>query len=161
MKRIDPQMMTGAQKTAILMLALGEEQCAQIFTMLHEEEIKDISFAMSQLGNVDAELVEHLCAEFVHMMGQSNAIVGTLDSTERLLQKTLSRDRAVQIMEEIRGPAGRTMWDKLGNVNESLLANYLKNEYPQTVAVILSRIKPDQTARVLALLPHTLAVDVV
>ena len=40
-------------------------------------------------------------------------------------------------MEEIRGPAGRTMWDKLGNVNEAVLANYLKNEYPQTVAVVL------------------------
>ncbi len=46
-------------------------------------------------------------------------------------------------MEDIRGPAGRTMWDKLGNVNEAVLANYLKNEYPQTVAVVLAKIKPD------------------
>ncbi len=53
-------------------------------------------------------------------------------------------------MEEIRGPAGRTMWDKLGNVNEAVLANYLKNEYPQTVAVVLSKIKPTHAARVLA-----------
>ena len=44
-------------------------------------------------------------------------------------------------MEEIRGPAGRTIWDKLGNVNEAVLANYLKNEYPQTVAVVLSKIE--------------------
>ena len=53
-------------------------------------------------------------------------------------------------MEEIRGPAGRTMWDKLGNVNEAVLANYLKNEYPQTVAVVLSKIKSDHAGRVLA-----------
>ena len=46
-------------------------------------------------------------------------------------------------MEEIRGPAGRTMWDKLGNVHEAVLANFLKNEYPQTVAVVLSKVKPD------------------
>jgi flagellar motor switch protein FliG len=64
-------------------------------------------------------------------------------------------------MEEIRGPAGRTMWDKLGNVNESVLANYLKNEYPQTVAVVLSRIKPDHAGRVLTQLPEAFATEVV
>ena len=53
-------------------------------------------------------------------------------------------------MEEIRGPAGRTMWDKLANVQEEVLANYLKNEYPQTVAVVLSKIKAEHAARVLA-----------
>ena len=47
-------------------------------------------------------------------------------------------------MEEIRGPAGRTMWDKLGNVNEVVLANYLKNEYPQTVAVVYHCLKRDE-----------------
>jgi flagellar motor switch protein FliG len=64
-------------------------------------------------------------------------------------------------MEEIRGPAGRTMWDKLGNVNETVLANYLKNEYPQTVAVVLSKIKPDHAARVLGQLPEAFAMEVV
>ena len=64
-------------------------------------------------------------------------------------------------MEELRGPAGRTMWDKLANVNEVVLANYLKNEYPQTVAVVLSKVKPDHAARVLAALPEDFALEVV
>jgi flagellar motor switch protein FliG len=64
-------------------------------------------------------------------------------------------------MEEIRGPAGRTMWDKLGNVNEVVLANYLKNEYPQTVAVVLSKIKSEHAARVLSQLPESFAMEVV
>ena len=64
-------------------------------------------------------------------------------------------------MEEIRGPAGRTMWDKLGNVNEAVLANYLKNEYPQTVAVVLSKMRADHAARVLTLLPDPFAMEVV
>jgi flagellar motor switch protein FliG len=64
-------------------------------------------------------------------------------------------------MEEIRGPAGRTMWDKLGNVNEAVLANYLKNEYPQTVAVVLTKVKSDHAARVLSLLPESFAMEVV
>ena len=63
-------------------------------------------------------------------MGAAGHLVGSYESTERLLRRSLPRDRATQIMEEIRGPAGRTMWDKLGNVNEAVLANYLKNEYP-------------------------------
>jgi len=70
-------------------------------------------------------------------------------------------DRVDALMEEIRGPAGRTMWDKLGNVNEAVLANYLKNEYPQTVAVVLSKIKPDHASRVLTALPEDFALECV
>ena len=94
-------------------------------------------------------------------LGTSGSVVGNFETTERLLQQTMSRERAGQIMEEIRGPAGRTMWDKLGNVHESVLANYLKNEYPQTVAVVLSKLKPDHAARVLSLLPESFAMEVV
>jgi flagellar motor switch protein FliG len=65
------------------------------------------------------------------------------------------------LMEEIRGPAGRNMWEKLSNVQEQVLANYLKNEYPQTVAVVLSKIKPEHAGRVLAILPEEFALDVV
>ncbi len=64
-------------------------------------------------------------------------------------------------MEEIRGPSGRTMWDKLGNVNEAVLANYLKNEYPQTVAVVLTKIRANHAARVLSLFPESFAMEVV
>jgi flagellar motor switch protein FliG len=64
-------------------------------------------------------------------------------------------------MEEIRGPAGRNMWEKLSNVQEQVLANYLKNEYPQTVAVVLSKIRAEHAARVLGILPEEFAFDVV
>ena len=153
--------LTGAQKSAVLMLALGEGQSSRLFGMLHEDEIKEISAAMSQLGSVKAELVEALCVEFADSMGGMSSLVGSYESTERLLQKALPRDRAAQIMEEIRGPAGRTMWDKLGNVHEAVLANYLKNEYPQTVAVVLSKIRPEHAARVLTLLPDSFSIEVV
>src|SRR4051794_26107549 len=143
------------------MLALGEEQCTRLFSMMHEDEIKDISAAMSQLGAVRSEVIERLCIDFVDHMGAAGNLIGSYESTERLLQKSLPRDRVSQIMEEIRGPAGRTMWDKLGNVNEAVLANYLKNEYPQTVAVVLTKVRPDHAARVLSLLPEGFAMEVV
>jgi flagellar motor switch protein FliG len=152
---------SGTQKAAILMMALGEEHCARLFGLMHEDEIKEIVTAMAQLGAVRSDVVESLCTDFTDRMGQAGNLVGSFESTERLLQKTLPRERAMQIMEEIRGPAGRTMWDKLGNVSEAVLANYLKNEYPQTVAVVLSKVKPDHAARVLSLLPENFALEVI
>ncbi|SFK24680.1 flagellar motor switch protein FliG [Falsiroseomonas stagni] len=153
--------LTGPQKAATLMLALGEDQAAKIFGRLHEDEIRDLSLAMAALGNVDAEVVEEVVRQFRTQLGQAGHLVGSYESTERLLLKTLPKERVMQIMEEIRGPAGRTMWDKLGNVNEAVLANYLKNEYPQTVSVVLSKVRPDHAARVLALLPEGFAMEVV
>jgi flagellar motor switch protein FliG len=153
--------LTGPQKAAAVMLALGEEHAAALFARMHEDEIRDLSAAMAQLGTVPAAVVEGLCREFAEQLGQAGHLVGTYESTERLLMKTLPRERVAQIMEEIRGPAGRTMWDKLGNVNESVLANYLKNEYPQTVAVVLTKVRPEHAARVLSLLPESFAMEVV
>lgn len=153
--------LTGPQKAAALMLALGEEQAAPLLSRMHEDEIRDLSVAMSTLGTLPASEVEALLEEFSRALGQTGNLIGSFESTERMLLKTLPRDRVQQIMEEIRGPAGRTMWDKLGNVNEAVLANYLKNEYPQTVAVVLSKVRPEHAARVLSLLPEGFAMEVV
>jgi len=157
----DYRSLTGPQKAAILMLSLGEEQSSKLFAMMDDEEIKEISQTMASLGTVNSAVVERLFVEFADQISTTGSLVGSLESTERLLLKTLNKDRVEMIMEEIRGPAGRTMWDKLGNVNETVLANYLKNEYPQTVAVVLGKIKPDHAARVLSLLPENFAMEVI
>ncbi|MEL3888681.1 flagellar motor switch protein FliG [Ferrovibrio sp. MS7] len=157
----DYRQLKGPDKAAILMLALGEEHSAKIWPLLDDEEIKEISQNMANLGSVNSETVEKLFLEFVNNFSSTGSLSGTFDSTERLLMKALPADRVTQIMEEIRGPAGRTMWDKLANVNESVLANYLKNEYPQTVAVVLSKIRPEHAARVLAALPEEFSMEVV
>ncbi|MCA3376478.1 MAG: flagellar motor switch protein FliG [Roseomonas sp.] len=153
--------MSGPQKAATFMLAVGEEHASKLFAMMHEDEIRDISQAMASLGTVSAAAVEDLAREFAETIGQTGNLVGTWETTERMLLRTLPRERVSQIMEEIRGPAGRTMWDKLGNVNEAVLANYLKNEYPQTVAVVLTKVKSEHAARVLSMLPESFAMEVV
>jgi flagellar motor switch protein FliG len=157
----DFRSVSGSQKAAMLMLSLAEEHAMRIFQLLDEDEIKELSQAMANLGSVDSEMVERLFVEFTERMSATGSLHGTLESTERLLAKALPRDQVDNILEEIRGPAGRTMWDKLGNVNEEVLANYLKNEYPQTVALVLSKVKPEHAARVLELLPEDFAVEVV
>jgi len=159
--REDYRSLTGPEKAAIFLLAIGEEHAGKLFSLMEDEEIKEISQTMANLGTVSANIIERLFVEFADMLSSTGSLMGTMDSTERLLSKILGKDRVDAIMEEIRGPAGRTMWEKLGNVNEQVLANYLKNEYPQTVAVVLSKIRPDHTARVLSLLPENFAMEVI
>jgi flagellar motor switch protein FliG len=151
----------GRERAAVLMLALGESYGAKIWSMLDDDELRDLSLVMSNIGTIEAEVVENLLLEFVGRMSASGALMGTYEATERLLQQYLPPERVSIIMEEIRGPAGRNMWEKLSNVQEEVLANYLKNEYPQTIAVVLSKIGPEHSARVLAILPEELALDVV
>ncbi|MFN8829339.1 MAG: flagellar motor switch protein FliG [Labrys sp. (in: a-proteobacteria)] len=155
------RVLRGAERAAALMMLLGERYGAPIWKGLDDDEIRQISVAMSHLGAMEAETVEMFMLEFVGQMSASGAIMGNFDNTERLLQSYLPPERVNQIMEEIRGPAGRNMWEKLSNVQDNVLANYLKNEYPQTVAVVLSKIRQEQAARVLAILPEEFALDVI
>ena len=156
----DPGRLTGPEKAAVVLLSLGEEH-AQVWQALDEEEIKEISQAMASLGTVASSVVEELLVEFVAGMTGAGAIMGSFEQTQKLLSAIMPPEKVDQLMEEIRGPAGRTMWDKLGNVNEAVLANYLKNEYPQTVAVVLSKIRSEHAARVLAALPEDFALECV
>lgn len=159
--REDYRTLNGTEKASIFLLALGEDHTAAVFKHMDDEEIMELSQTMSSLGKVNSAVVERLFVDFAEQMSSTNALIGTMDSTERLLNKVLGKDKVDNIMEEIRGPAGRTMWEKLGNVNEEILANFLQKEYPQTVAVVLSKIQTDHAASVLALLPESFAVEVI
>ena len=152
---------TGLQRSAALMLALGPEHGAPIWDQLTTDEIKELSQAIAQLGRVPANVIEHLLVQFSGEVASMANFHGSFESAERLLESVLPADRVREIMEDIRGPSGRTMWDKLSNVSETVLASYLKNEYPQTVAVILHKLRSDHAARVLSELPEELSTDVV
>src|SRR5216684_2377469 len=130
--REDIRSLTGPEKAAILVLSLGEDHTAKIFSMMDDEEIKEISQTMANLGTINSSIVERLFVDFADTISATGSLVGTYESTERLLAKVLGKDRVNNIMEEIRGPAGRTMWDKLGNVNEEVLDDVertLRNEF--------------------------------
>ncbi len=156
----DARRLTGPEKAAVILLALGEDH-TRLWEGLDEDEIKEISQAMASLGTVQANVVEDLMIEFVSGVGGAGSIMGSFEQTQRLLASFMPAEKVEGLMEEIRGPAGRTMWDKLGNVNEVVLANYLKNEYPQTVAVVLSKIKAEHASRVLTALPEDFALECV
>ena len=153
--------LNGPQKAAALMLALGEENGKEIWTRLGDDEIRIISSAMSQLGGIPPSSFENVLIDFVSRMASDGAVAGTISSTEQLLKSFLPEDRVAHIMEEIKGPAGHNMWEKLSNVQANVLASYLKNEYPQTVAVVLSHIATEHAAEVLSVLPEEFALEVV
>ena len=156
--------LTGPEKAAIFMLAVGNQHSAPLFEKMDDEEIRNLSQAMSSLGTVSAGIIERLFVEFADQLSSAGGLVGlvgSVGSTERLLMSALPEDRLAQIMEEISGPAGRTMWDKLNNVNEVVLANYLKNEYPQTVAVVMTKLRSDHASRVLSVLPENFSMEVI
>ncbi len=151
----------GAERAAVLLLALGGDGGKNIFSQLEESEIRDISSAMSRLGTVSPAMMEDLIVDFVTKISAKGSLSGNAESTERLLGAFLPGERVNAIMEEIRGPAGRNMWEKLSNVPENILANYLKNEYPQTVAVVLSKIRSDHASRVLNQFAEDFALEVI
>lgn len=156
----DPSSLAGPEKAAVLLLALGDEQ-RRLWEMMDDEEIRVVSQAIVGLGNVTASAVEKLIMDFVGSMSSTGSITGSVAQAHRVLSAFLPSEKVDSIMEELRGPAGRTMWDKLANVNEVVLANYFKNEYPQTVAVVLSKIRPEHASRVLGALPEDFALEVV
>ncbi len=157
----EAEKLSGADRAAAFLLSVGTEHASKLFARMDDEEIKEISHRMSSLGTITSATVDRLFVDFAEQLTSVGTLVGSYDTVERLLANALGGERVENIMEEIRGPAGRTMWDKLGNVNEGVLAAYLKNEYPQTVAVVISKIKPDHAARVLAELPEDFAMEVV
>ena len=153
--------LAGDEKAAVLLLALGPDFGRPILEELDDMEIRQLSRAMVRLGPITQDMLDNLLVEFVTTISANGTMSGNSETTQRLLLSFLPQDRVDAIMEEIRGPAGRNMWEKLSNVQEDVLANYLKNEYPQTIAVVLSKVATDHASKVLAFLPESLAMEVV
>lgn len=159
--RTDHKTLNGLEKAAVILLSLGEERGARLMERLEDDEIREVSYAMAGLGTVSGKVVERLIRDFTERFAGTGELAGTFDTTERFLSKFLTGDRVQEIMADVRGPAGRTMWEKMSNVNEQVLATYLRNEHPQTIAVVLTKIRPEHAAKVLGLLPSNLVQMIV
>jgi flagellar motor switch protein FliG len=153
--------MTGPQRAAVILLALGVDYGKPIWAALDEDEIRAVTHAMVQLGALEADTVEALIVSFLGNLTAAGVVSGTFDRTAKLLSQLLPTSQVEVLMEEIKYSASRGMWQRLSHIDPEVLANYLRNEYPQTVAVILSRVRPSHAARVLTILPDDFAVDVV
>ncbi len=144
---------TGLEKAAMLMLIAGEDHAKILIDKLDLDEIKTLTHKMSSLGRITSIEIEQILRDFMKAMGAGAGVVGSYNTTKQFLQKVLDEDHANLVIKDIGGPPGRDIWMKLGNIDEAILAGYLKSEYPQTIAVILSKLKTDKAARVMTQLP--------
>ena len=157
----DYQTLTGYEKAAVLLLSVGDAYSAKLFASLEEDEIRMISQSMSELGAVSSVIVEQLFVEFTEQVATTGDLVNTPEITERILRKVREENPSDETMEQIASYEGHSMWEKLSNVSEQQLANYLKNEYPQTIAVVMAKLKPQHAAKVMEFLPETLSMEVI
>lgn len=151
--------MTGIRKAALLTLIIGDESARTLFEQLELDEIKLVTVEMTRLGRIKGVDVELLLRDFNTAMGAGVGVVGTLDTARQLLNRIMDEDKVALILKDIGRPPGANFWDKLSKVDETMLANFLKNEYPQTIALVLTKIRTEHAARVLSKLPQDIAIE--
>lgn len=152
---------SGQEKAAALVLVLGVDFKTKLFAKLKENEIQQLSKTMAELGTITANIIEELFQEFSEKILTAKDLIGNPENTERLLRNVIGGDRGDKIINGLRGSDNATMWEELDGMNEQHLANYLKNEYPQTIAVVLAKLKPSHAGKVMANLPDSLSMEVI
>ena len=152
----------GVEKAAVLFLCVGEERGSALMRQLDEDEIQQITQAMSLLGTIPAAVVEEVMIEFSAGVAGASGVVGSFEIAERMLANFLPKEKVSEIMSDIRGPAtGRNVWETFATLNEQMIFTYLLGEGNQAVAAVLSRVKPEVAARVLPLFPKDRMTDIV
>ncbi len=153
--------LTGTQRTAILLLALGDKFTTEIFKRMERKEIAAISKAVMELDTVSKETVEEVLRSFHQdLVSGRDHIVGGQDSLKRLLMKNLDGETAKYIMDSLNVDAGPVLFKELERVSPKILSQMLRNEHPQTLALILGHLNPEQAADLLTMLPSGVRAEV-
>lgn len=149
----------GAERAALVLLALGETHGAPIWSELTDAEIAEVTRAMARLGSVDRTLVNAALDLFHTEMSALSGIAGTPAVAEKIVEKVLPEPRAKPHLERLRKPQGLDVWERLASLKDKVLTDYLAGEHPQTAAIVLARIDSALSARILEALPREFALD--
>lgn len=152
---------SGPQKAAILLLAFGEEIAAEIFKHMTEFEIKRIGTAMSRLGRIDSDVMDEVMDEF-YVVLQSNKkfFLGGNDFTKRLISSAFKDDQANGLIEDLALESAANL-DSLELIDPKTLANFLRTEHPQTIALILAHLEPKKFGETIKMLPESLHTEII
>ena len=152
---------TGPEKSAILLLSLGEDVAPLVFKFMNDQEIQRVSNYMSYIRNVDVEMVNRILHEFAEMAGSIGGMVaGGKEYVRKLLLKSLAPDKAEWIINNLSIPTLETGLEALRWLDAKTIARFLQGEHPQTVAVILAHLDAIQAGTVLISLPPNLQAEV-
>lgn len=154
--------MNGADKAAILLLYLGPEATSHVFEHLEDDEIKKIGQSMARLGHVSRPVIQDVIGEFSQLTDPERGFFSQGEEfVRKILEKALGPQKAEALLMELYTSSRGDMVDILGNMDSKTIANFLSQEHPQTVAVILAKLRPKQTGEVIGLLPQEMQADVV
>ncbi|MBE6441787.1 MAG: flagellar motor switch protein FliG [Desulfovibrio sp.] len=153
--------LTGKQRIAVLLLAMGDKFTADVFKRMERQEIADISKAIVELEPVPRETVEEVLRDFHESLVEGvDMIAGGSDTLKRLLVKNLDPETAKYVMDSLSLDTGPAPFRDLEQVSPKLLSQVLRNEHPQTLALILGHLHPDQAASLLTSLPAGVRAEV-
>jgi len=156
--------LTGPKKAAILLLALGEEGASEVMKNLEEQEIQQVGYFMTRFTDIAPEELDIVLEEFYRnsvLQEDSLDINASPDFVRNALAKALGSDRANEITENLRAGQDETGLDSLSYVDPVMIANYIRSEHPQTIALVISYLtNVDQAATVMRTLPENLQADV-
>ena len=151
----------GVQKAAILLIALGPEKSSQIFKHLKEEEIEELTLEIANTRSITAQLKEEVLNEFYQVcLAQQYIAEGGIGYAKELLEKALGEDRAVDVISRLTASLQVKPFEFVRKTDASQLLNFIQDEHPQTIALVLSYLPPGQAAQVLGALPPDRQADV-
>ncbi len=152
--------LTGSQRAALFLLALQEEDASEVFRHLESHEIKRIMGAMSTLTNVSSEAVGEVFEQFAYYVENELVLLeGGQDYLRGVLNKALGLTEARRVLGEIEEVPSHVAVE-LSNADPLLLSNVLEVEHPQTIALLMTRMEPQQAARVIAHMPEAVQDEV-
>ncbi|WP_207260388.1 flagellar motor switch protein FliG [Desulfovibrio sp. Huiquan2017] len=152
---------SGPQKTAIVLLALGDKFTAEVFKRMERNEIAAVSKAMLETDSIPKEEVLEVLKEYNEALAYgAELLVGGPEQVKRLLTQSLDAETAKYIMDSLDLDTGPTPFQELENVSPRILAQILRNEHPQTLALILGHLHPDQAAELIQNLPAGVRAEV-
>ena len=157
----NPDSLTGPEKAAVFLLMLGEDYSADVFKRLDEDEIRSVGRQMAKIDRVDKDDVAALLAEFQGDAGGDEIFLSGDDMLESALRRALTGERAGEILDDIRSDWRLTLFQKARKLEPKILVNFLRNEHPQTISLVLSVLEANQAAIILADLKEETQVEVV
>jgi len=153
--------LNGVQKAALLMIALEVETAAEVFKYLEAADVEQISAEISQVRNTPSQTVDQILLEFYNMVtAREYMLEGGIEYAQAILEKSFGLNRAVEIIEKVKNLTTLRGFDILKKVDSTQLVTFLNKEHPQTIALILSHLNPEQTANALRELPDALRSEV-
>jgi flagellar motor switch protein FliG len=154
--------MNGADKAAILLLYLGPDATSKVFEHMEDNEIKRISQSMARLGHVSRPVILDVVKEFTDITNPETGFFSQGEEfVRKILEQALGPQKAEMLLRELNTTNYTDMVDVLSDMDGKTIANFLSQEHPQTIAVILAKLKPKQTSEIVGFLPQELQAEVV